>query len=158
MNYVNFQSRLRRNFSGSVNFKPVFSSDSVNVARPLSKTTTKSMSQPILLIYTDRIYSFRRYWQMASSTYFHVEKVYLKVFYVFIESYQNDKKPWIWRNHIKAKGPTKTSMAIFLFVLFYFVFKGSSCPTILISVQHTFPIHPLKMGEVKSHLIGTYSN
>ena len=48
MNYVNFQSRLRRNFSGSVNFKPVFSSDSVNVARPLSKTTTKSMSQPIL--------------------------------------------------------------------------------------------------------------
>ena len=50
MNYVNFQSRLRRNFSGSVNFKPVFSSDSVNVARPLSKTTTKSMSQPILYI------------------------------------------------------------------------------------------------------------
>ena len=49
MNYVNFQSRLRRNFSGSVNFKAVFSSDSVNVARPLSKTTTKSMSQPILL-------------------------------------------------------------------------------------------------------------
>ena len=48
MNYVNFQSRLSRNFSGSVNFKPVFSSDSVNVVRPLSKTTTKSMSQPIL--------------------------------------------------------------------------------------------------------------
>ena len=48
MNSVNFQSRLRRNFSGSVNFQAVFSSDSVNVAGPLSKTTTKSMSQPIL--------------------------------------------------------------------------------------------------------------
>ena len=49
MNSVNFQSRLRRNFSGSVNFQAVFSSDSVNVAGPLSKTATKSMSQPILL-------------------------------------------------------------------------------------------------------------
>ena len=48
MNSVNFQSRLRRNFSGSVNFQAVFSSDSVNVAGPLSKTATKSMSQPIL--------------------------------------------------------------------------------------------------------------
>ena len=52
MNSVNFQSRLRRNFSGSVNFQAVFSSDSVNVAGPLSKTATKSMSQPILLIKT----------------------------------------------------------------------------------------------------------
>ena len=48
MNSVNFQSRLRRNFSGPVNFQAVFSSDSVNVAGPLSKTATKSMSQPIL--------------------------------------------------------------------------------------------------------------
>ena len=48
MNSVNFQSRLRRNFSGSVNFQAVFSSDSVDVAGPLSKTATKSMSQPIL--------------------------------------------------------------------------------------------------------------
>ena len=49
MNSMNFQSRLRRNFSGSVNFQAVFSSDSVNVAGPLSKTTTKSLSLPILL-------------------------------------------------------------------------------------------------------------
>ena len=46
MNSVN--SRLGRNFSCLVNFQPVFSSDSVNIAGPLSKTTTKSLSQPIL--------------------------------------------------------------------------------------------------------------
>ena len=50
---MNSQSRLRWNFSGSVNFQVVFSSDSVNVAGPLSKTTTKSLSQPILFSFTD---------------------------------------------------------------------------------------------------------
>ena len=46
---MNSRVRLRWNFSVSVNFQAVFSSDSVNVAGPLSKTTTKSLSQPILL-------------------------------------------------------------------------------------------------------------
>ena len=43
INFVNSQVRLRWNFSGSVNFQAVFSSDSVNVAGPLSKKTTKSI-------------------------------------------------------------------------------------------------------------------
>ena len=53
MNFVNFKARLRRSFSGSVNFQAIFSSDSVNVAGQLSKTTTKLMSQPIICIKFD---------------------------------------------------------------------------------------------------------
>ena len=65
MNSVNFQSRLRRNFSGSVNFQAVFSSDSVNVAGPLSKTATKSLSQPILFKKMQYAHSNTEYYTKA---------------------------------------------------------------------------------------------